>query len=358
MKTKLPKILVIDDEPANLNLLKELLKDNYQVYLSSSGKHALTFLEHNKPDAIILDVLMPEMDGYTVMKEIKKQERLSGIPVIFLTGLNAPDNESIAFKLGAVDYITKPIVAESVLNRVAIHVELQRYRSQLEEEVLLRTTKLIKTQEVILNIMANITEIKDLDTGTHVRRTTEYIRLLVEALRKLDAPTYRISAEEEADIINTSKLHDIGKVSVPDSILLKPGKLTAEEFEEIKKHPEVGARVIQEAITSFEEPPALFEKAYEIIISHHEKWDGSGYPYGLAGEKIPLSGRLMAIADVYDALVSTRPYKKAMTHEQALDVITEGAGNHFDPFLVTQLHDTIESFKYVDIEQEAQLFSA
>lgn len=350
-----PRILVVDDEATNLNLLNELLKHTYHVSLASSGKHALSYLKNNKPDAIILDILMPDMDGYAVIKEIKNQEHLQNVPVIFLTGLDNRDNESVAFELGAVDYLIKPIVAESVLNRVAIHVELQRYRSHLEDEIALRTARLVKTQEVILNVMANITEIKDHNTGAHVLRTTEYMSLLVDELRKLNAPGYLITDEEELDIINTSKLHDIGKVSVPDSILLKPGKLTDEEYEHVKKHTTVGAKVIEEAIadfTDFEEPPSFFEMAHEIIISHHEKWDGSGYPYGLIGDEIPLSGRLMAIADVYDALVSVRPYKEAMTHEQAIKIILESAGKQFDPFLIENLSDTIERFKSVRVDYE------
>lgn len=355
MKNTPAKILIIDDEPANLNLLNELLKGTYRVYLASSGKHALAFLENNKPDAIILDILMPDMDGYEVIKEIKKKEDIKDIPVIFLTGLDNANNESIAFKLGAVDYLTKPIVAESVLNRVSTHVELQRYRLHLEDEIALRTDKLIKTQNIILSIMADITETKDHDTGAHVKRTTEYMRLLVTALNELDAPNYRISTEEAENIINTSKLHDIGKVSVPDAILLKPGKLTDEEFEEVKKHPVVGAKVIKDAIDDFGEPLSFFHTAYEIILSHHEKWDGSGYPYGLAGEDIPISGRLMAIADVYDALVSIRPYKKAMPHNIAMEIVLDGAGKHFDPFLVENLRDVIDSFKHVDIESGVKL---
>lgn len=341
------KILIIDDEPANLNLLNELLKDKYRVYLASSGKHALSFLERNMPDAILLDVLMPDMDGYAVIKEIKKRETLQHIPVIFLTGLDDPNSESIAFKLGAVDYLTKPIVAESVLNRVAIHVELQRHRLHLEEEIALRTSKLIRAQEAILNAMANITEIKDHETGAHVRRTTEYMRLLIAALREIDHPEYRLSATEEENIISTSKLHDIGKVAVPDSILLKPGKLTDEEFEQVKTHVLVGAEVISGAIRDYNDSPSFFDQAHEIIISHHERWDGTGYPYGLAGQDIPLSGRLMAIADVYDALVSTRPYKMPMSHEDALGIIFGGAGKHFDPFLISNLRDTIYDFRNV-----------
>lgn len=358
MQNTLPKILVIDDEVANLNLLKEILKESYQVFLASSGKHALAFLKNNKPDAIILDVLMPEMDGYEVLREIKAQDDISDVPVIFLTGLDTRDNESFAFKLGAVDYLTKPIVAESVLNRVAIHVELQLYRLHLEEEIAKRTAELVRTQEVILNLMANLTEIKDEDTGAHVKRTTEYMRLLVNALRELDAPDYHISSEEKEDIINTSKLHDIGKVSVSDAILLKPGKLTDEEFEEVKKHAIAGAVIIKEAIHDYGDAPSFFDIAHEIIISHHEKWDGSGYPFGLSGREIPLSGRLMAIADVYDALVSERSYKTAMSHEEAVEIILEGAGSHFDPFLVHNLRGIIESFADVVIENDNQLLGA
>lgn len=350
LQNSLPKILIVDDEPANLNLLNEILKDSYRVFLASSGKHALTFLERNRPDAIMLDVLMPEMDGYAVIKEIKKRDAIKDIPVIFLTGLDNPNNESIAFKLGAVDYIAKPIVAESVLNRVATHVELQRYRMYLEEEIAARTESLVRTKDVVLNVMANITDIKDHDTGSHVKRTTEYMRLLVTGLRKLDAPNYRLTSEEEENIINTSKLHDIGKVSVPDAILLKPGKLTEEEFEQVKQHSIVGARVVEDAIANFAEAPSFFNQAYEIILSHHEKWNGAGYPLGLVGEAIPLSGRLMAIADVYDALVSKRPYKKPMSHEQAFGIIMASAGSHFDPFLIENLRDVIDGFKYIDAE--------
>lgn len=343
----LPKILVVDDEPANLNLLNELLKNTYKVYLSPSGKHALNFLDKIKPDIILLDVVMPEMNGYEIIKILKSDDNTKDIPVIYLTGLDNQNNESLAFQLGAVDYLSKPIVAESVLNRLKIHIDLQRYQHHLEDIIEERTAQLVKTQEVILNVMANLTEVKDQDTGEHVMRTTEYMRLLIESLQKLNHPDYYISSEDAKNIIATVKLHDIGKVAIPDEILSKPGKLTDEEFEVVKTHVLVGAKVIEDAINDYGEKSPFFIQAREIILSHHEKWDGTGYPYGLSKTDIPLSGRLMAIADVYDALVSERPYKKAFPHEEATKIIFEGYGTHFDPYLIENLQDTIDDFKEV-----------
>lgn len=346
-RTTRPEILVIDDDPSNLKLLNQILKNDYRVYLATNGILALDFLETHMPDIILLDVLMPQMDGYEVIRRIKANPRLKEIPVIFLTGLDGVSNETKSFELGAADFLTKPIVAESVRNRVGLQLELERYRKYLEDEVEARTEKLKRTQDVILNILANMTEIRDNDTGAHIKRTTEYVRALVVALQALNLPDYEISEEYGRDIIRAAKLHDIGKISVPDAVLLKPGRLTPEEFEQVKLHTVFGASVVDEALHDFAENVPFLEVARDIVLSHHEKWNGTGYPNALAGADIPLAGRIVAIADVYDALISERTYKKQSTHEEAMAIILDGAGSHFDPVLVAELRETIDSFKNI-----------
>ncbi|MDL2231678.1 response regulator [Porphyromonadaceae bacterium OttesenSCG-928-L07] len=344
---KKPEILVVDDEPNNLRLVNEILKKDYKLYLAPSGAYALEFLKKRIPNLILMDVLMPNMDGYEVMRRIKGNEAYKNIPVIFLTGLEGRDNEQAALDMGAVDYVLKPIAAGILTARIGLHIELEKYRKHLEEEVDIRTSQLLRTQDAVLSMLAKMTEVRDNDTGTHIKRTTSYTRMLVDHLKQLDIPNYRIEPTYGKNIINAAKLHDIGKIAVGDEILLKTGKLTPEEFDRIKQHTVYGAQVIDEAISDLGDSGSFLAVAREIIISHHEKWDGSGYPHQLKGEEIPLSGRIMAIADVYDALITQRPYKPAFTHEVAIETIFNEAGTHFDPYLVEYCKDVITAFKDV-----------
>lgn len=335
-----PVILCVDDEPTNLRFLMEILKGDYTVYLSPSGERALRFLQSRTPDLILLDVEMPGMSGYEVIKEIKQNPMWKDIPIIFLTGLEGRDNEQTAFDLGAVDYILKPISVGIVKARAGLHIELETYRKNLEYLVGLRTTQLNRTQDCILDMLANMTSYRDNETGAHIKRTTYYCQAIIENLIQKNHPDYQVSQEYAESIIKSAKLHDIGKVAVPDNILLKPGKLTPEEFDQIKLHTIYGAEIVDNAMEELGDTSSFLIVAREIIIGHHEKWNGGGYPMGLSGADIPLSARILAVADVYDALISRRPYKEGFPHETAVSILHKDAGSHFDPMLI-ELCDSI-----------------
>lgn len=347
-----PIVLAVDDDASNLRFLQEILKEDYQVYLAPSGERALAFLETKRPDLILLDVEMPQMSGYDVIRTIKQNKQWSDIPIIFLTGLEGRDNEKEALDLGAVDYILKPISTEIVKARAGLHIELEQYRRGLEQMVEVRTLQLHRTQDAILDMLANMTSVRDSETGGHIKRTTNYVRAMVENLREKNVPGYEIDDLYAENIIKSAKLHDIGKVAVPDHILLKPARLTAVEFEMIKQHAVYGAQILDSAIAELQEESYFLTVAREIIVSHHEKWDGTGYPNGLSGTDIPLAGRIMAVADVYDALISHRPYKAGFTHEVAIETILRDAGTHFDPVLLEMSVQTLEEFRQIAIQHQ------
>lgn len=329
-----PSILCVDDDPTNLRFLMEVLKKEYTVYLAPSGERALAFLNKRRPDLILLDIEMPGMSGYEVIRVIKQQEEWRDIPIIFLTGVEGRENEQAAFDLGAVDYILKPISAGIVKSRAGLHIELETYRKNLEGLVELRTDQLDRTQDCILDMLANMTSYRDNETGAHIKRTTYYTEVILENLIMQDHPAFQMDEDYAESMIKSAKLHDIGKVAVPDNILLKPGRLTPEEFEMIKLHTVYGAEILDNAMEELGDTSSFLNVAREIIIGHHEKWDGTGYPNGFAGEDIPLAARVMALVDVYDALISRRPYKEGMSHEKALSILYKDAGTHFDPRLV------------------------
>ncbi len=342
-------VLVIDDDPTNLRFLGEILKESYQPFLAPSGERALLFLSTRVPDLILLDVEMPGMNGYDVIRALKKNPAWAGIPVIFLTGQEGRDKEQLALDLGAVDYILKPISAGIVRSRVGLHIELTHYRRGLEKMVDMRTLQLRRTQDAILDILANMTSFRDNETGEHIKRTTIYTEIMVRNLREHNHPRYQIDERYAESIVKAAKLHDIGKVAVPDNILLKPARLSSLEFELIKQHTIYGAQILDAAIEGLGpgESSYFLTVAREIIATHHEKWDGSGYPKGLSGEQIPLSGRVLAIVDVYDALISHRPYKPGFRHEAAIRTITEDAGLHFDPKLVELSVNVFDKFREI-----------
>ncbi|MDL2238176.1 response regulator [Christensenellaceae bacterium OttesenSCG-928-K19] len=337
-------ILVVDDDPTNLKLVNEILKGDYKVFLAPSGERALVFLETRIPDLILLDLEMPGMNGYDVIKKLKQTPAWKDIPVIFLTGQEGRDKEQEALDLGAVDYVLKPITVGILRSRVALHIELAQYRKSLESMVDERTTQLRRTQDTILDILASMTSFRDNETGAHIKRTTIYAQMLLEKLRKSGHADYQIEQAYADSIVKAAKLHDIGKVAVPDNILLKPARLSEAEFEMIKQHTVFGALIIDNAMEELGDTSDFLSVAREIIISHHEKWDGRGYPNQLAGKDIPISGRIMAIADVYDALISHRPYKPSYTHDVAVKTILQDAGTHFDPTLVELTKDEIMQF--------------
>ncbi len=353
-------ILIVDDTPENIDVLKGLLKTDYKVKVSRDGENALDICRSkNPPDIILLDVMMPGLDGYEVCKILKLDESTQKIPVIFLTALSDETNESTGLNLGAVDYIIKPFNPDLVKARVRNQLDLKLYRDKLEDLVEERTKELALTQEATIESMGTLAEYRDPETGGHINRTQHYVRVVASHLQ--NNPKYRdILTKEYIDLLfKSAPLHDIGKVGVRDSILLKPGKLTTEEFEEMKKHTIFGRDAVATVEKKFGNNSFL-QLAREIAYSHHEKWSGAGYPQGLSGEDIPLSGRLMAVADVYDALISKRVYKPPFPHKKAVKIIFEERGKHFDPAIVDAFEELEEKFRsialeYADFEEEREI---
>ena len=335
-------VLVVDDTPDNLSLMGGLLRDHYHVKVANQGEKALKIAQGEQPpDLILLDIMMPGMDGYEVCRRLKANLHTRDIPVIFLTARADMEDERQGLALGAVDYITKPISPPILLARVATHLALKasadflRDKSAyLEREVALRTLEVQAIQDVTIMAMTSLAETRDNETGNHIRRTQLYVKALAEHLR--DHPRFaHVLTDRMVDLLyKSAPLHDIGKIGIPDAILLKPGKLTVEEFEIMKTHTTLGRNAIEEAERRLGMRVAFLSVSKEIAYSHQEKWDGSGYPEGLKGDAIPVSARLMAVADVYDALISKRVYKPAFPHEQACAAIVKGRGTHFDPDMV------------------------
>jgi putative two-component system response regulator len=303
-----PLILAVDDEATNLQLLRQILQEQYRLLFAKDGARALELAHKEKPDLVLLDVMMPGMSGYEVCAALKANPATAAIPVIFVTALTEADDEVEGFEAGAVDYITKPVSPPIVRARVRTHLSLVR----MEE---LRATRLEIVQRLGL-----AAEYKDNETGLHVIRMSHFSRILGLAAG--------MSENEADDLLHAAPMHDVGKIGIPDSILQKPGPLDPDEWKIMQSHATIGAEIIGE------HPNGMLALARNIALTHHEKWDGSGYPKGLAGEAIPLEGRITAIADVFDALTSVRPYKKAWSEEDALAFLVEQKGRHFDPALV------------------------
>ena len=354
MDELMSKILVVDDENFYIDVLVDLLQDDYQVSVAKNGESALKrALSSTPPDLILLDVMLPDIDGYEICRRLKADQRTADIPVIFLTVKSEVDDEIRGFELGAVDYITKPMSPPIVKSRVRNHLLLNGARKVLEDQARLleqqvkeRTNEVCRTQDVAIYCMASLAETRDNETGNHIRRTQHYVRLLSEFL--CDHPSFRdyLNAETIDLLYKSAPLHDIGKVGVPDRVLLKEGKLNEEEWELMKLHPRIGHESLLSAENDLGSTPFL-AVAREIALTHHEKWDGSGYPAGLKGNDIPISGRLMAIADVYDALISQRVYKCAFTHEDSVSKIISAKGTHFDPTIVDAFEQLQEEFRMI-----------
>jgi len=327
------KILVVDDESTNLKLLREILKDDYILAFAKDGVTALKMVETDIPDLILLDIMMPEMDGFEVCRKIKENGPTKGIPIIFITALNEEVDEIEGFQLGAADYINKPVKSAVVKARIKTQIALMEARRQLEhhneileQTVLERTKELRETQHEIVHRLGLAAEYRDPDTGDHIQRMSHYAAMIARA-HGWD--------EEQASLLQlASPMHDIGKLGIPDRILLKPAKLDAEEWEIMRNHTVIGGLILKEGKSK------ILKIAQEIAVSHHEKWDGTGYPHNLSGEKISKWGRCAAIADVFDALTTRRPYKKPWSIEEAANAIYKDAGTHFDPSMV-------ESFKKI-----------
>ena len=327
------KILLVDDNITNLSIGKNALGDTYEVYTVPSGIKALLLLQKVTPDIILLDIEMPEMDGYETLRQMKANPVFQHIPVIFLTAKSDEGSEIDGLSMGAVDYITKPFSAPLLLKRIETHLHLHDFANNLQKMVDEKTKKVVELQNAILNVVAELVEWRDGTTGGHIERTGHYLHLLLDALMACGAYTDEITAIDKDLFIRSAQLHDVGKISIPDAILQKNAKLTASEFETMKLHTLYGWDIINKISKQTSESEFL-EQAAILAVSHHERWDGKGYPYGLTGTRIPIQGRLMAIADVYDALISERPYKRAFTHQEAVEIIEQGRGTQFDPVLV------------------------
>lgn len=360
-----PTILVVDDTPDNLALMSALLKTSYAVKIANSGQKALRIAHAEvPPDLILLDIMMPDMDGYQVLGRLRDNTRTRDIPVIFLTAKSEVEDEERGLELGAVDYITKPISPPIVLARVKTHLALKASSdflrdkaSYLESEISKRTREVSAIQDVTILVMASLAETRDPETGNHIRRTQHYVKELAEALRHHPRFKGYLTDKIIQLLFKSAPLHDIGKVGIPDRILLKPGKLTAEEYELMKTHTTLGYEAITHAEKALGTDVAFLNMAKQIALSHQEKWDGTGYPEGLAGDAIPISARLMAVADVYDALVSRRPYKEPVAHSEAVRIIAAGKGTHFDPdmvdgFLAIQDHFAAIARRFEDTERD------
>jgi putative two-component system response regulator len=327
-------VLIVDDVPQNISILNEILNKFFIVKAATNGKKALEIANsENPPDIIILDVMMPEMSGYEVCEILKSQIHTRDIPVIFITALNDPNEEEKGLKLGAVDYIIKPLSPSVVLKRIQTHLELANQNAALENMVRERTRELEETRLAIIQRLGRAAEFKDNETGMHVIRMSNFSRITALA---------NGLSEYEADLIlHAAPMHDIGKIGIPDNILLKPGKLDEFEWQVMKKHPIIGAEIIGEHDSE------IMKVARECAMYHHEKFDGTGYPTGIKGKDIPYYARIVAIVDVFDALTSERPYKKAWSLEEALQYITENKGKQFDPDITDSFLTTVDEIKKI-----------
>jgi putative two-component system response regulator len=354
--------MIVDDTETNIDILVETLGNDFDLRVAMDGKTALEAVADEPPDLILLDIMMPGMDGYEVCRRLKASPETRDIPIVFLTAMTEEQDEAKGLELGAVDYITKPFSPALVKARVRNQLKLKCYRDHLEDLVRERTRQLVLTQDVTIQSMGTLAEYRDPKTGGHIKRTQHYVRILAEHLK--DHPKFRDRLDDTAIelLIKSAPLHDIGKIGVRDNILLKPGELTEEEFEEMKRHTIYGRDAILVSEKKLGQDSFL-SVAREIAYTHQEKWDGTGYPQGLKGEGIPLFGRLMAVADVYDALISKRIYKPPYPHKTAVEMIREGRGSHFDPDVVDAFLALADEFRkialeHADFEDERKLLSS
>jgi len=333
MKTK-PLVLIVDDSVDNLRVLTGMLKNDYRIQVAQDGTKALHLANKKpQPDIVLLDVMMPGMDGYEVCARLKSDPKSWSIPVMFITALTRYKDEHRGLTLGAVDFISKPINFELLKARIRSQIDLKKHKDHVDELVKKRTHELSVTQDVTIMTLAALAESRDPETGGHITRTQNYMHALAMALRNHKHFSEELTEPNIALLHKSAPLHDVGKVGVPDDILLKPGKLTPEEFVKMKKHALYGYNALSRALNHLGDNSFL-RYAAEIAYTHHERWDGAGYPQGLKGHNIPISGRLMAVADVYDALISKRVYKPPMPHTKAAAIIQKERGHHFDSDVV------------------------
>ena len=324
--TQRPRVLIVDDEPANLKVMREILGNQYRLSFAKSGEAALTLLEKELPKLILLDIMMPHMNGFEVCEHVKRNPKTAHIPIIFVTALGDESDEYKGFELGAVDYITKPISPAIVRARVKTHLSL------------VQAEQLKQAHIDLVQRLGRAAEYKDTDTGEHIVRMSQYSKVLALGIGM---------SENQAELLHqAAPMHDVGKIGIPDAILLKPGRLSEQEFEHMKEHALIGAKILANSSSP------LLQLAHTLAIEHHEKWDGTGYPYGLKGDEISIEGRIVAVADVFDALTSKRPYKDAWSIEKAVAHMKDQAGSHFDPAIIDLLVNKLDEI--LNIKQSNQ----
>jgi len=346
----LKTLFLVDDEPTNLVAATNVLENSFHLFTFSSGQRLIKMLEKKVPDLILLDIEMPEMNGYDVIKILKSNPTTANIPVIFLTARSDSDSELEGLSLGAVDYIAKPFSPPLLLKRIEVHLlvesqtrELINFNENLQNMVDAKTKTVVEMQNAIIKTMADIVEYRDDNIGGHLDRTQRFLGKLLAAMNQRGVYKNEIASWDTEMVIQSALLHDIGKVAIRDSILMKPGKLTDEEYDQMKEHTVIGESIINKTMERTPENTFL-EYAGIFAVAHHEKWDGTGYPKGLKGDEIPLQGRIMAIIDVYDALISDRPYKKPFSKEESINIIKQGRGTHFDPRIVDLFLEVSDEF--------------
>uniref|UniRef100_A0A1S7LJQ9 Putative Response regulator receiver modulated metal dependent phosphohydrolase [Include Response regulator receiver domain and HD domain] n=1 Tax=Magnetococcus massalia (strain MO-1) TaxID=451514 RepID=A0A1S7LJQ9_MAGMO len=352
---KRPTILIIDDTPDNIKLLVGLLKKSYNTLAATHGAKGIELASRTpQPDLILLDVMMPDLDGYAVCQALKSAPSTAEIPILFLTARASSDDEERGLDLGAVDYISKPISPPILLARLRTHLglkqaqdSLKRHNDNLQAVVEARTQELASLQEITIQALGGLAETRDQETGHHIKRTQLYVKKLAEILQSTEQFHSLLTPQMIDLLYRCAPLHDIGKVGIPDHILLKQGELTVEEFEVIKRHTLFGRQALDQAAEELNTPSAFLQLARELTYSHHEWWDGSGYPEGLQQEEIPLSARIMAVADVYDALISQRVYKRPWSHEEALETLKQQRARQFDPRIIDAFLRHHEAFSTI-----------
>lgn len=354
-----PLTFIVDDVKENIQVaLSHLTNIGCDFAYATSGEQAIERITLTNPQLILMDVVMPGMDGYQTVQKLKTNPATAKIPVIFLTAKNEPEDIARGFESGGVDYITKPFSGAELRARIATWIELSSYRENLEQEVEERTSETQLLKQVVIEAMGELAEFRDPETGAHIKRTQHYVKTLAEQLFKNGSFQQDLDPEGVTLLYKSAPLHDIGKVGIPDSILLKPGKLSPDEFSEMQNHTLYGQTVIRK-LEKRVGKSSFLKYANDIIVGHHEKYDGSGYPYGLQEEEIPLAGKIMAIADVYDALTTRRVYKDAFPHEKVMTIMNDGNGSHFDPIVFNAFLEVEIDFRAIaaTYEDEELFFS-
>lgn len=339
-------ILIVDDNATSLKLAEQVLKPYYKVTLLTSSIQTMKFLLENTPDLILLDIKSPDVNGYEILNIIKSIDRLSKVPVIFLTTLNDVDSELKYLRMGALDFIGKPFLPELMLSRVKVHLELANYRKNLELLVREKTKTIENLQDSMVVGLAELVECRDGETGGHIKRTAKYLEILVDAMVESGVYSNILTKDYIHNIIRSASLHDIGKIGISDNILLKQGSFDKDELDYMKQHTILGGLALQKVIDAANGESFLYI-ARDMALCHHEKWDGTGYPSGLSKDSIPLCARIMSIADVYDALTSKRPYKEPFAHSKALEIILDGRGTQFEPCIVDVFKSVNHKFREI-----------